>query len=137
MIGETRSLPDDLDVLAPDGSEVRILLARPGGSMAHFRLPQGQVSQAVRHRSVEEIWYVLSGSGEMWQSDSAASATFPLRAGVCVTIPVGAAFQFRSLGSEALTAVAVTMPPWPGDAEAEPVAGPWEPRHKSLNKADP
>jgi mannose-6-phosphate isomerase-like protein (cupin superfamily) len=116
-------------VLAPDGSEVRILLASPGGSMAHFRLPQGEVSQAVRHRSVEEIWYVLSGAGEMWQSDGAASATFPLRQGVCLTIPAGAAFQFRTLGPEALTAVAITMPPWPGEAEAEPVTGLWEPRH--------
>jgi mannose-6-phosphate isomerase-like protein (cupin superfamily) len=137
MIGETKSLPSARDVLAPDGSEVRILLARSGGSMAHFRLPQGQVSQAVRHRSVEEIWYVLSGSGEMWQSDGAASATFPLRPGVCLTIPACVAFQFRTLGPEALTAVAITMPPWPGDAEAEPVAGPWEPRHGSLNKAGP
>jgi len=33
--------------------------------MAHFHLPAGQVSRAVRHRTVEEIWFVLSGRGEM------------------------------------------------------------------------
>ncbi|HVZ08830.1 hypothetical protein [Rhodopila sp.] len=62
-IGATKVLPPDCDVLAPDGAEVRVLLARAGGSMAHFRLPAGQVSRAVRHRTVEEIWYILSGTG--------------------------------------------------------------------------
>lgn len=54
--GSTMTLPRDFDVLAPDGSEVRILLALAGGSMSHFLLPPGQVSRAVRHRTVEEIW---------------------------------------------------------------------------------
>jgi hypothetical protein len=52
----TGTLPDAYDVLAPDGSEVRILLALAGGSMAHFSLPAGKVSRAVRHMTVEEIW---------------------------------------------------------------------------------
>src|ERR1700760_3866614 len=102
-------------VLAPDGSEVRPLLSLQTGSMAHFRLPAGQVSRAVRHRSVEEIWYVLSGEGAMWRSDGASSDVVQLRPGVCLTIPLGTAFQFRASGPEALTAVAMTMPPWPGD----------------------
>lgn len=129
MIGETKPLPPTHDVLAPDGSEVRILLARPGGSMAHFRLMQGQVSRGVRHRSVEEIWYILSGTGQMWQSDGTASTVFDLHPGVSLTIPAGAAFQFRATGPDALTAVAITMPPWPGDAEAEPAPGLWIPGH--------
>src|ERR1700761_7129958 len=123
-IGATRALPHDYDVLAPDGSEVRVLLSLAGGSMAHFRLPAGQVSQAVRHRTVEEIWYILSGSGAMWQSDG---AVVDLRPGLCLTIPTGIAFQFRATGNDALAAVAVTMPPWPGDEEAEFVAGFWPP----------
>ena len=66
--GSSMMLPADGDLVAPDGSEVRVLLSLEGGSMAHFRLAAGQVSRAVRHRSVEEIWYVLSGAGEMWRS---------------------------------------------------------------------
>ncbi len=54
-MSSTAMLPADFDVLAPDGSEVRILLATAGGSMAHFRLPAGAVSKPVRHRTVEEI----------------------------------------------------------------------------------
>ncbi len=122
---ETKDLPDRPDVLAPDGSEVRILLARAGGSMAHFRLAPGAVSKAVRHKTVEEIWYVLAGRGEMWRSLDGAETVDALRPGVCLTIPLGACFQFRSHGPDALDAVAITMPPWPGDDEAEIVEGAW------------
>jgi len=125
--GSTMTLPPVHDVLAPDGSEVRILLSLAGGSMAHFLLKAGEVSLAVRHRTVEEIWYVLSGEGEMWRSADGHEQTVALAAGTCLTIPVGNSFQFRSFGSEALAAVAVTMPPWPGDGEAEMVAGKWVP----------
>jgi len=111
-------------VLAPDGSQVRVLLSLTGGSMAHFRLPAGQVSHVVRHRTVDEIWYILSGEGEMWQSDGSLVRLEP---GLCLTIPVGIAFQFRALGNAALNAVAVTMPCWPGDGEAEPAPGLWQP----------
>jgi mannose-6-phosphate isomerase-like protein (cupin superfamily) len=124
----TKETPDATDILAPDGSEVRILLALAGGSMAHFRLPPGQVSRAVRHRGVEEIWYVLSGTGEMWRSGDAGAEIVALRAGLCLTIPVGVSFQFRAAEDAPLAAVAVTMPPWPGDDEAVFVDGPWASR---------
>jgi mannose-6-phosphate isomerase-like protein (cupin superfamily) len=120
------TLPHDLDVLAPDGSEVRILLALAGGSMAHFQLPAGRVSRAVRHRTVEEIWYVLSGQGEMWRSAGGQQQIVTLTPGTCLTIPAGVDFQFRSQPAEALAAVAITMPPWPGDGEAEFVDGRWQ-----------
>jgi mannose-6-phosphate isomerase-like protein (cupin superfamily) len=118
----TTTLSPDPDVIAPDGSEVRILLALAGGSMAHFQLQPGQTSRTVRHRSVEEIWYILSGTGEMWRS---SAGTVPLSRGTCLTIPAGTSFQFRCTGDEPLAAVGVTMPPWPGDAEAEAVEGRW------------
>ncbi|MBS0641150.1 MAG: cupin domain-containing protein [Acetobacteraceae bacterium] len=124
--GATQALPHDYDVLAPDGSEVRVLLARRGGSMAHFRLPPGQVSRAVRHRTVEEIWYILSGTGEMWRGAGCDQSFATLSAGVCLAIPVGVAFQFRASDDAPLEAVGITMPPWPGPDEAEPAEGPWK-----------
>jgi mannose-6-phosphate isomerase-like protein (cupin superfamily) len=48
-------------------------------------------------------------------------------AGTTITIPLGTEFQFRSTTDEPLTAVACTMPPWPGDGEAVRVDGPWAP----------
>jgi len=123
---ETKPLPARRDVVATDGSDVRLLLSLPGGSMAHFELPPGQVSQAVTHRTVDEIWFVLSGRGEMWRAqDGQTESTVQLEAGMCVTIPLGTRFQFRSIGAKALAAVGVTMPPWPGDGEAVLVDGKW------------
>jgi hypothetical protein len=50
----------------------------------------------------------------------------PVESGVCLTIPLGTHFQFRSLGAEPLCALGVTMPPWPGEGEAIMVQGKWE-----------
>jgi mannose-6-phosphate isomerase-like protein (cupin superfamily) len=125
---ETRRLSDAPDVIAPDGSEVRILLALGRGSMAHFTLAPGLTSKAIRHRTVEELWYVVSGQGEMWrQGHDQPDATIQLESGVSLSIPPGTRFQFRATGAEPLTAIGVTMPPWPGEHEAEIVSGRWEP----------
>jgi len=93
--------------------------------MAHFTLAPGTTSNAVVHRTVEEIWYVVGGAGEMWRKLGDHEETVVLAPGTCVTIPVGAHFQFRATGAEALSAVAITMPPWPGDDEALAVTGRW------------
>jgi mannose-6-phosphate isomerase-like protein (cupin superfamily) len=121
----TKTLPAAPDVLAPDGSEVRILLSLAGGSMAHFRLAPGEVSKAIVHRTVEELWYVLEGPGEMWRSQDGSEEVTPLVAGTCLSIPVGTRFQFRALGPGPFCAIAITMPPWPGADEAVFVEGRW------------
>ena len=123
----TRVLAPRPDVIAPDGSEVRLLAATERGSMAHFRLSPGSVSKAVRHRTVEEVWYFTGGSGEMWRRDGDSEEIVPVSSGVSLTIPVGTAFQFRAASDSLLEAVAVTMPPWPGPEEAEAVDGVWPP----------
>jgi mannose-6-phosphate isomerase-like protein (cupin superfamily) len=122
---DTMQLPGARDVVAPDGSDVRVLLRLPGGSMAHFELGPGRASGAVAHRTVDEIWYVLRGRGELWRSQAGREETVALEPGTCLSIPVGTRFQFRSAGDGPLAAVAVTMPPWPGDGEAYEVAGAW------------
>jgi mannose-6-phosphate isomerase-like protein (cupin superfamily) len=118
-------LPEAYDVLAPDGSEVRILVAANKGSMAHFTLPPRQVSLAVVHRTVEEVWYVLSGQGQMWRKFGDTETIVALTAGLSLTIPLGTHFQFCNTGIEPLKAVGVTMPPWPGMDEAFAVQGKW------------
>jgi len=116
-----------LDAVAPDGSDVRLLLGLHGGGMAHFELGPGQISNAITHRTVEEIWYFLSGRGQMWRKQNGKSEIVDVYPGICITIPVGTHFQFRSFGYEPLAAIGVTMPPWPGEDEAVPVEGEWEP----------
>jgi mannose-6-phosphate isomerase-like protein (cupin superfamily) len=105
---------------------VRLLVRSARASMAHFELPAGETSAAVRHRTVEELWYFLGGHGEMWRrGPDGREAVDAVEAGVSLDIPLGTSFQFRALGAEPLRAVGVTMPPWPGEDEAELVDGPW------------
>ena len=126
----TKRLPVQRDAVAPDGSDVRLLLALSAGSLAHFELAPGTTSIAVAHRTVEEIWYFLSGRGAMWRRLDGHEEIVPVDVGVSITLPVGTHFQFRSFGNEPLTAVGITMPPWPGDGEAYEVSGKWTPTVK-------
>jgi mannose-6-phosphate isomerase-like protein (cupin superfamily) len=122
---DTVQLPGKPDAVAPDGSDVRVLLQLSGGGMAHFELGAGRVSRAVAHHSVSEIWYILRGQGQMWRRQGERQETVALEPGVCLSIPVGTHFQFRAAGTGPLAAVGVTMPPWPGTDEAYEVAGEW------------
>jgi aspartate racemase len=124
---QTKPLPANRDVIAPDGSDVRVLLGVRGGGLAHFELAAGQTSIAVRHRSVEEVWYFLSGKGEMWRKSGDDEEVVAVSPAVCITIPLGTSFQFRAGGEEPLTAIGATIPPWPGAGEALIVRGAWEP----------
>ncbi|MHB1357359.1 MAG: cupin domain-containing protein [Anaerolineae bacterium] len=124
---DTKQLPITRDVVAPDGSDVRILLGLKGGGMALFELGAGATSRAVTHRTVEEIWYFVSGRGQMWRQQAERSEIVDVFPGICLTIPLGTSFQFRSVGHEPLVAVGITMPPWPGDGEAIVLTGPWQP----------
>ncbi len=122
----TRALSENADVLAPDGSEVRLLAAGKSGSMAHFTLRPAAVSKAIVHRTVEELWFITAGQGRMWRKVAAEEDITELRPGVSLLIPAGTSFQFRCDGDEPLQAVGVTMPSWPGDGEAIFVEGPWK-----------
>ncbi len=95
--------------------------------MAHFELPAGAVSHAITHRTVEEIWYVLSGHGDLWRRQEDGERIDTLGPGTSVTIRLGTAFQFRADHGAWLCFVAITIPPWPGMDEGVKVTGPWTP----------
>ena len=121
----TMQLPAAPDAIAPDGSDVRVLLQLGRGSMAHFELAAGRVSRAVAHHAVDELWYVLSGHGQVWRRQGRRQETVRLRPGTCLSIPASTHFQFRADAGGPLAAVGVTMPPWPGADEAYDVPGAW------------
>ena len=122
---QTIQLPEDFDTLAPDGSEIRVLAATAGASMAHCSLPPGQTSLAVAHRTVEEVWYFLAGRGEVWRKLDEQEEVVEVSRGVSLSIPLGAHFQFRNSGDKPLQFVLTSIPPWPGTEEAYRVAGHW------------
>jgi mannose-6-phosphate isomerase-like protein (cupin superfamily) len=119
---DTQSLENAPEVTAPDGSTVRPLCQITSlGSFAHFQLEPGETAKAVSHATVQEIWYIIGGTGHMWRQQGSQQPTLvDLRPGICLTIPLGTTFQFRAgKAGEALKAVAVTMPPWPVHSEQE------------------
>ena len=122
---ETRRTGATPDAIAPDGSKVRVLCAATRGSMAMFTLSPSAVSKAVVHRTVEELWCIVSGTGRMWRRFGEQEEVTELAAGVSLSIPLGTQFQFRCDSTEPLSAIGVTMPPWPGEDEAVFINGPW------------
>jgi mannose-6-phosphate isomerase-like protein (cupin superfamily) len=125
-IFETKTLSEKPDTHAPDGSEIRFLPQLQGGSMVHGRLPVGMVTQAVRHHRVEELWYILSGKGEIWRKQGDKEEETILTAGMGISIPIGTSFQFRNIGDENFDFVIVTMPPWAGADDAILEENHWE-----------
>ena len=123
---DTRELPHEYTVLAPDGSEIRELVAVKGGSMVHCTLPPGAISMAVKHLTVEEVWYVTQGRGQMWRESESAESVVDLEPGLSLSIETGTHFQFRNTGGDDLCLIIVTMPPWPGELEAVRVADYWD-----------
>ena len=123
----TRQLGATEVVFAPDGSEIRVLPRTTRGSMAHGTLAPGRVSLAVAHRTVEELWYVVAGHGQMWRKQGEREEVVDVGPGTALSIPAGTHFQFRAAGPEPLQFVLVTMPPWPGEQEAFRVPDHWPP----------
>ena len=120
-----KRLAKDCDTLAPDGSEIRLLSATSRGSMVHCTLNPGEVSLPVAHKTVEEVWYFLEGTGQLWRKYGDEERVVDVAPGVSLSIPVGAHFQFKTTGDVPLRFLIVTMPPWPGEDEAYRVPGYW------------
>jgi mannose-6-phosphate isomerase-like protein (cupin superfamily) len=97
------------------------------GNMIHSTVPPGQINRATVHKTVSELWYVLTGRGEIWRRDMVEERVAALAPGVSVDIPVGTAFQYRNVGDEPLTFICISMPSWPGDHEALHLEGIWTP----------
>lgn len=112
---------------APDGSRVFPLVRTERASAGLIHLEPGETTIPVRHRTIEEIWYVIQGYGQLWRNLGNDESTESLSPGTCVTIPTGASFQFRSHDESSLRMLMLTVPPWPGASEADLVEGPWEP----------
>ena len=117
------------DAIAPDGSEIRLLVGESQGasksSLVEVTLGAGEVSRPVRHRTVEEVWYVLEGVGIVWRCPpDAYLETVPpvdVSPGDSLVISTGWSFQFSAGNDEPLRFLCHTTPPWPGDDEAVPV----------------
>jgi len=121
----TKLLGDEPDAIAPDTSEIRLLASGTRGSLAHGTLPPNGVSLAVKHRGVEEIWFVVGGRAEVWRMQNGHEEVVDVGPGASLSIPPGTHFQFRTVGDEPFRFIMCTMPPWPGADEAVRVPDHW------------
>ena len=124
---KTKLLPGEPDAKSPAGADIRFLMDAKGGTMIHSTVPPHRTNRATVHATVSEFWYVLEGHGEIWRDDGAESGVTALVPGTSIDIPVGTSFQYRNVSDEDLKFICVSMPAWPGDAEATYVDGVWEP----------
>jgi mannose-6-phosphate isomerase-like protein (cupin superfamily) len=122
---QTTRVAEDHDELAPDTSEIRVLGRTKRGSTAHGTLPVGATALALRHQTIDEIWFVVSGRAEIWRKQGEQEEVIDAGPGTSLTIPMGTHFQFRTVGDEPFCFIMFTMPPWPGDHEAVRVADYW------------
>ena len=113
------------DYPAPDGSEIRLLSNIKNGGACHCTLPPQQVSKAMKHQTVEEIWYFLEGEGEVWRKYNELESIEKVSPGMSLSILLECHFQFRNTGNSDLKFVIFDTPPWPGETEAIPVEGKW------------
>ncbi len=89
--------------ITKDGSEIRELLAHRNSclrnlSLAEARVAPGQTTQPHFHLRAEEIYYILSGHGEM-RINSERRAVGP---GDAIAIPPGARHQIQNTGDKTL-----------------------------------
>ena len=116
------------DATAPDGSEIRLLVDErhqaTKASLVEVTLPAGKVSRPVWHQTVEEIWYVLEGQGQVWRCPPGyeSNAVEPIRVGPgdALTISTLWRFQFSADAAAPLKFLCYTCQPWPGPDEAQP-----------------
>jgi mannose-6-phosphate isomerase-like protein (cupin superfamily) len=94
-----------------DGSEIRELLhpdhhAVRNQSLAEATVAPGQRTHLHRHRTSEEIYFILAGSGLM----TLAAETFPVQPGDSIPIPPGSAHCIENCGDETLRILCCCAP---------------------------
>jgi mannose-6-phosphate isomerase-like protein (cupin superfamily) len=120
-----RRVGQTVDVVAADGSELVLLARTDRASMAHGSLRSGAVSHAIVHRTVDEVWFVVSGAAEIWRANERGESIEAVDSGASLAIPCGTRFQYRTLGASPFCFIMTTIPAWPGDDEAIPTDGVW------------
>jgi mannose-6-phosphate isomerase-like protein (cupin superfamily) len=99
-----------------DGSEIRELLARRNSSirnqsLAEARVAPGQTTTPHYHPRTEEIYYILSGEGQMRIGDEARR----VGPGDAIAIPPGERHQITNTGREMLKFLCCCAPGYEHD----------------------
>jgi mannose-6-phosphate isomerase-like protein (cupin superfamily) len=85
-----------------------------GFSLAHARVPRGEVTDSHRLRTSLEVYYLLKGRGIL-EVDGERAELLP---GDAALIPPGGRQRIESLGEEDLEFLCIVSPPWSAEDEA-------------------
>src|SRR5688572_21079182 len=89
-----RTLPASPDAVSPDcGAEIRHLLTSPGGDLTHAVCLAGSTSRVHHLPQLDEGYFVLAGTGEIWRASDDRETVTALRPGRWVAMPEGTRFQ--------------------------------------------
>jgi len=110
---EIVSRADSTPFVTKDGSTIRSLLDRTNStaanqSLAEATVPPGGATEPHRHPLTEEIYYVLSGTGQMTLGEETADVA-PLDA---ILIPPGTRHTIRNTGETPLVFLCCCAPPY-------------------------
>jgi mannose-6-phosphate isomerase-like protein (cupin superfamily) len=102
--------------ISKDGSEIRELLAHRNSciqkqSLAEARLPPGARTTAHYHRQTEEIYYILTGKGDMTIGDENQT----VGPGDAIAIPPKMIHQIVNTGAEPLVFLCTCAPAYEHD----------------------
>ena len=94
-----------------DGSQIRELAGpkwtpAKNQSLAEATVPVGGATAAHYHRTTEELYYIVSGSGLM----RIAEEERPVQRGDCIVIPPGAEHKLTNTGAEPLVLLCCCAP---------------------------
>jgi len=110
---------------APDGAEIRVLIDRPQGatrlSISESVVKPGERTACVSHRTIEDIWYIVRGTGRFHRllPDGSEEQTAEVAAGDALLILTGYRFWVENTGADDLVFLCCDTPPWPGEGEAQ------------------
>lgn len=113
---DVRNINDASAFITRDGSEIRELLAHRNSSirnqsLAEARLAPGQSTTPHHHPRTEEIYYILSGQGEMRIGDEVRT----VGPGDAIAIPPGQIHTIANCGQETLKLLCCCAPGYEHD----------------------
>lgn len=103
---------EDQGAVVPDicGTAVEMINARTAGSekvsFAKLTIHPGQKSRRHFHKVTEEIYYILSGHGEV----TIGNELHPVKAGHAILLPIGVSHEIMNTGKNDLVFVCADAP---------------------------
>ena len=99
-------LDETEEISCPYGHVRRVVTGGEGGAPVNIHVVDVSEGGEHYHLAYDEVYYVLSGAGDMWMADQ----TFSLRPGAVVNVPRGIPHSLKAHEGERLVFIIVGSP---------------------------